>query len=131
MVSRRGDGFIRSGITSILASTNLVGGSSSVTSSTFIALGYRDVSVHLFIDSSATPVTVQFVPQFSNDTAGTNYNDYREGIWSSMFFEDTVTSTGIRRIYSLPMASERLRFFVEANTSAGNFDVAIDVEGIN
>lgn len=64
--------------------------------------GCRGVWLYLDIDSTATPTTIQFIAQFSPD-GGTTYADYTEGLWASLFFEDTETASGIKRIFHLPV----------------------------
>ena len=63
--------------------------------------GYRGCWVILDIDSTGSPTTVQFRAQLSPD-GGTTYINFEEGIWASMFFEDTDVASGLKRIYHLP-----------------------------
>ena len=125
---------IRSGITSLFSAQGLSCGSSNAQSSTFIATGYRKALAYLTVsDTGSTAVgnTVQFVPQFSESSAGTNWFDYREGVWASMVFSAVQLQTStFRRAHTLPLDGRRLRFSAERNTTvdAINFTVSVSLE---
>jgi len=83
--------------------------------------------VLIFIDSTAVPTNVRVLVQFSHD-AGVTWWDYEEGLWASLFWEDTDTASGIRKTYLLPCGGhDTMRFrVVGTGTSAANrFDVRV------
>lgn len=125
---------IRSPITQILAATTIStgAGSSSVTSSTFDAVGYREAIAYLTVSdtgSTAAAVTLQFIPQFATDTAGT-YFDYREGVWASMIFSAAQLQTStFYRAHTLPLDGRKVRFTAErSSTIDAHFTVGISLE---
>lgn len=53
----------------------------------------------LSVLSSGTPTTVQFVVQFSDD-GGTTWYDYVQGLFASLFYEDTDTASVLTECFS-------------------------------
>lgn len=135
-VIRNNYGIVRSRVTNVLAGTTLSCGSSSVTSSTFIADGYRRSLAMLTVSDTGSTDThkVQFIPQFAGATDG-NWFDYREGVWASMIFSgNQIQTSTFRRAHSLPLDGRKMRFNVvrDSTQSTGlNVVVAIDLEALN
>lgn len=135
-VIRDNYGIVRSRVTNVLAGTTLSCGSSSVTSSTFIADGYRRSLAMLTVSDTGSTDThrVQFIPQFQ-DATGSNWFDYREGVWASMIFSgNQLQSSTFRRAHSLPLDGRKMRFNVVRDSTQAtglNMVVAIDLEALN
>ena len=74
------------------------------------------------IDSTLAPTDIRVLAQFSDD-GGTTWWDYEEGLWASLFFEDTDTAAGINKTYTLPVSGhDELRIrLVATGTDATNF----------
>jgi len=91
--------------------------------------GYTMLAVDVFIDSTSAPTNVRLIAQFSVD-GGTTWADYVEGLWASLYWEDTATASGLRNCFHLPIAGwDRVRFrIVGTGTDGGNyFDVTVRV----
>ena len=83
--------------------------------------GCTGAAVHIFIDSTGAPTDVRVLAQFTDDTAAVLWHDFEEGLWASLFWEDSDTASGIRKAYTLPISGEStLRFrTVGTGTAAG------------
>ena len=78
------------------------------------------------IVSVGAPTDVRVLPQTSMD--GAVWWDFEEGLWASLFWEDTDTAAGIHKLFLLPFGGlDLLRFAVIATgTGAGvTFTVTI------
>lgn len=132
----RHEGIIRSRVQNILSSTVLSCGSSSITSSTFTADGYRKSLAMLTVSDTGSTDThrVQFIPQFK-DATGSNWFDYREGVWASMIFSgNQLQDSTFRRAHTLPLDGRTMRFNVvrESTQATGlNMTVTVDLEAMN
>lgn len=89
--------------------------------------GYGAVWILIDIDSTLAPTDLRILPQFTHD-GGTTWWDFEEGLWASLFWEDTDTAAGINKAYLLPCGgidSIRIRV-IGTGTNAGNFfDVTV------
>ena len=89
--------------------------------------GYGMVALLVSIDSTLAPTDVRLLPQFSDD-GGTTWWDFEEGLWASLYWEDTATATVIYKAFVLPVAGfddVRIRA-VATGTDANNyFDVTV------
>lgn len=77
------------------------------------------------IDSTLSPTNLRILAQFSIDGGNTWY-DYEEGLWASLYWEDTDTATEILKGYLLPCGGiDQVRFVITGTgTDATNyFDV--------
>lgn len=84
----------------------------SFSSAAYDVTSCTGAAVHISILSTGAPTTVRVLPQFSDD-GGLLWTDYEEGLWASMFWEDTDTASIIRKTYTLPISGEdTLRFRV-------------------
>ena len=84
--------------------------------------------VHIFIDSTLAPTDIRVLPQFEDD--GANWWDFEEGLWASLYWEDTDTAAGVYKAFLLPCGGQdNVRFNVVATgTDANNtFDCIIRV----
>ena len=89
--------------------------------------GYRGAWILCDIDSTLAPTTLQIIAQFSED-GGTTYWDYVEGVWASLFYEDTVVASGITHAYHLPLEGIddfRIRIVAVGSDASKYFDVTI------
>ncbi len=89
--------------------------------------GWSAAWVLINIDSTLAPTDIRVVAQFSDDV-GMTWWDFVEGLWASLYWEDTGTAAGIRRAFLLPLGGIdlfRIRA-VATGTNAGNFfDVTV------
>ncbi len=83
--------------------------------------GCTGAAVHIFIDSTGQPTDVRILAQFTHDPARVLWEDFEEGLWASLFWEDSDTASGIRKAYTLPISGEStLRFrTIGTGTAAG------------
>lgn len=84
--------------------------------------------VHIFVGSTLAPTDIRVLPQFEDDAA--QWWDFEEGLWASLFWEDTDTAAGIYKVFLLPCGGQdNVRFNVVATgTDANNlFTVTIKV----
>lgn len=77
--------------------------------------------VHIFIDSTGQPTNVRILAQFSDDN-GVNWHDFEEGLWASLYWEDTDTASGIRKAFLLPCGGQNLVRFRAIGTGTGAND---------
>lgn len=87
--------------------------------------------VLIWIDSTLAPTNVRILPQFTPDS-GANWYDFEEGLWASLYWEDTDTASGIYKAFLLPCGGiDQMRIrAVGTGTDATNyFDVTVMVRG--
>jgi hypothetical protein len=83
--------------------------------------------VLISIDSTLAPTDIRVLAQFSMD-AGITWFDFEEGLWASLYWEDTDTASGINKCFLLPCGGmDEVRFVVTGTgTDATNyFDVTL------
>lgn len=83
------------------------------------------------IDSTLAPTNVRILPQFTPDS-GVTWYDFEEGLWASLYWEDTDTASGIHKAFLLPCGGIDLVRFraVATGTDATNyFDVTVMIRG--
>lgn len=82
--------------------------------------------VNVFIDSTGAPTNVRLLVQFSHD--GLEWWDFEEGLWASLYWEDTDTAAGIRKTYLLPCGGQDwVRFLVTGTGLAAGATFAVRV----
>ena len=84
--------------------------------------GYSAVWVLIDIDSTLAPTDLRVLAQFSDDAGGTWW-DFEEGLFASLYWEDTDTAAGINKTFLLPCGGIddiRIRI-VGTGTDATNF----------
>lgn len=89
--------------------------------------GWNALNVLIEVESTLAPTDVRVLAQVSHD-GGATWWDFEEGLWASLFWEDTDTATAIHKAYLLPLAGHDLvRFRVIATgTDANNrFEVTV------
>ena len=118
--------------TTVMPDTVIDGTPATVDSTSHVATGYGALRVYIYVLSIGAPTDVRVLPQFSPNN-GVNWFDFEEGLWASLFWEDTDTAAGIRKVYQLPLAGEDLVRFRVITTGAGpgaTFTVSIRVRGV-
>ena len=91
--------------------------------------GESAVWVLIGIDSTGTPTDVRILAQISHD-GGTSWWDFEEGLWASLYWEDTDTANQSWKAYLLPVGGVDLIRFraIATGTNANNyFEVAVAV----
>lgn len=90
---------------------------------------YRKFLLFLDVDSANTPTTVQFIVQFSDD-GGTTWYDYKQGLFTSLYYEDQDTASGITECFSGECAGRdfRLRVVATGTDATNTFTVTAKVE---
>ena len=74
--------------------------------------GYSGVAVHIYIESTLAPTDIRVLPRFSPDYDGVMaptdaiWSNFEEGLWASLFWEDTDNAGGEGRTYYLPCAGQ-------------------------
>lgn len=92
----------------------------------------RRFLLFLDIDSANAPTTIQFIVQFSDD-GGNDWFDYKQGLFASLFYEDTDTASGIQECFSGECAGRlfRLRAVAVGTTAPNTFTVTARVSFLN
>jgi hypothetical protein len=83
--------------------------------------------VYVYVLSAGAPTDVRVQAQFQ-DGLGNNWWDFEEGLWASLYWEDTDTAAGIRKVFLLPCGGVwNVRFRVTATGTgvANTFTVTI------
>lgn len=91
--------------------------------------GWSAVWVLVLIDSTLNPTDIQILAQFSDD-AGTTWWDFVEGLWGSLFWEDTDTASGLRTSWLLPLGGIdhfRIRAVATGSDATNYFNVTVRV----
>jgi hypothetical protein len=89
--------------------------------------GWQAAWVEIQIDSTLAPTDVRILAQYSID-GGVSWADFEEGLWASLYWEDTDTASGIRKIFLLPCGGvDQIRFVATATGSDATnfFDVTV------
>jgi len=89
--------------------------------------GYSMVALLVSIDSTLAPTDVRLLAQFSDD-GGTTWWDFEEGLWASLYWEDTATATEIHKAFVLPVAGfdhVRIRAVATGTDATNYFDVTV------
>lgn len=84
--------------------------------------------VDVYVDSTLTPTNLRLIAQFGDGTG--NWQDFLEGFWSTVYWEDQDTAGGIYESLNLPCGGRRnVRFrLVSTGSDALNyFDVTVKV----
>lgn len=86
---------------------------------------------HIRIDSTGAPTDIRVMPQFGQAATGPWF-DFEEGLWASLFWEDTDTAPGINKAFLLPCGGQdNLRFVVTGTgiAAGATWEVQILVRG--
>ena len=101
----------------------------SYTTGAISVKGWSALWMLVKIDSTLAPTNIRILPQFSIDGGNTWY-DFEEGLWASLYWEDTDTATQIQKCFLLPCGGvDQVRFVLTGTgTDATNyFDVNLVV----
>ena len=88
---------------------------------------YAGAWVLVDIDSAGQPTNVRLIAQFSHD-GGTTWWDFVEGLWASLYWEDTATADGIKQAFNLPLGgidTWRIRAVGTGTAANDYFDVTV------
>ena len=93
---------------------------------------WRKFLLFLDITSANAPTTIQFIVQFSDD-GGTDWFDYKQGLFASLFYEDADTAGGIQECFFGECAGRlfRLRAVAVGTTAPNTFTVTARVSFLN
>lgn len=81
---------------------------------------YRRFTLYLQVDSTLAPTTIQFLVQFSPD-GGTTWHTYKQGLFASLFYEDTDVASTVYECFSGECAGRLFRLrAVAVGTDATN-----------
>ena len=86
-------------------------------------------SLYLDIDSASTPTDIRFIVEFSPDD-GTTWHEYRQGPFTSLYFEDQDTASGLKTCFSGECAGRdfRLRVVATGTDATKKFTVTAKAE---
>ncbi len=100
-----------------------------VNGSAFACGSFRHFTLYLDIDSTATPTTLQIIVQFSDDD-GTTWYDHLQGLFASLFYEDTVVASGVKEIFTGDCVGRKMRVRAVGvgTTSSNKFIITAKVE---
>lgn len=88
---------------------------------------YNAVWVLIDIDSTLAPTDLRVLAQYTHD-GGTTWWDFEEGLWASLFWEDTDTASGINKAKLLQCGgvdSIRIRIVGTGTDATNFFDVTV------
>lgn len=90
---------------------------------------YRYFTLYLNVDSTNSPTTIQFLVQFSDD-GGTTWFTFKQGVFASLYYEDTDVASGIKECFSGMCAGRdfRLRVVASGTDATNSFTVTAKVE---
>ena len=81
---------------------------------------FRKFALHVRVKSDGTPTTVQFIVQFLNESDGL-WSTYKQGVFASLFYEDTDTATEVRECFIGDVLGRQMRIcVVGTGTDAAN-----------
>ena len=83
--------------------------------------------VCIYIDSTGAPTNVRILAEFSHDN-GITWWCFEEGLWASLYWEDTDTAAGIQKTYLLPCGGQdtvRIRAIGTGTGAGATFDVRV------
>lgn len=69
---------------------------------------YREFLLYLGIDSTLAPTTLQIKLQFLDPWTG-KWHTYKQGLFASLFYEDTATASGIHECFSGECVGREMR----------------------
>lgn len=100
----------------------------AINSGAVVSDGWREFALLMQLSSSGSPTTIQIIPEFSDD-GGTTWYQLLEGVWASMFFEDTLLANTIRRVFTGPVVAGlmRVRIVGSGTTASNTFTATIKV----
>lgn len=124
-----GDGPSRSAIITLIDGVTFNNTTTASNSNAQDCYSYRYFLLYLNIDSTNAPTDIQFLIQYSDD-GGTTWYDYRQGLFASLFYEDTVVAAGILECFSGEVMGRtiRLRVVATGTTSTATFLVTAKIE---
>ena len=90
---------------------------------------FRHFGLHVFIDSTGAPTTLQVKVQFLDRWSGRWYT-YKQGPFAALFWEDGDTASGIAECFSGPCMGRAMRLTLTGvgTTSIAYFTASIAVE---
>ena len=113
--------------TTLLADTLLDGTPAVVNSNSLDVSGQGALWMQIFIDSVGAPTDARIIAQFSHNN-GANWSDFVEGLWSSLYWEDTATAASIRQMFLLPCGGQdlvRFRVVTTGTAPGATFTIGI------
>lgn len=102
------------------------------TSRSFYCAAFRKFLLYLYILSSGAPTNIHIEVQFLNANDGQWYT-YKQGLFASLYYEDTDTANGIRECYSGDCLGREMRVLVTGSGTDGSntFTIIPSVEFLN
>ena len=90
---------------------------------------FRHFNLNLNIDSTSTPTDLRIQVQFL-DTQSGKWHTYKQGLFASLYYEDTDTASGILEMFSGECAGRAMRIVLTGTgtTSSAYFTVSASVE---
>ena len=113
--------------TTLLADTVFDGTPAVANSNSHDVSGQSALWMQIFIDSTGAPTDARIIAQFSHNN-GANWSDFVEGLWASLYWEDTATAAGIRQMFLLPCGGQdlvRFRVVTTGTAPGATFTVGI------
>lgn len=69
---------------------------------------YRHFTLYIDMDSTSTPTTIEWIVEFSPDD-GASWFAYRQGLFASLFYEDSLTASGLQQSFNGDCAGRMFR----------------------
>ena len=90
---------------------------------------YREFLLYLELDSTNTPTTLQIKLQY-RERWSSNWYTYKQGLFASLFYEDTDVASIIRECFSGPVLGREIRITLTGvgTTGSATFTVSAALE---
>lgn len=86
---------------------------------------FREFLLYLGIDSTGAPTTLQVKIQFLDPWSG-KWHTYKQGLFASLFYEDTDTANGIYECFSGECAGREMRVTLTGVGTSGSAYFTVD-----
>lgn len=120
------------GLTRVIDSVVLDDDPTSYTSDSILSGAFRRFALFLSVLSTSTPTTVQFTVEFYEPNEG-RWHKYSEGVFASLYYEDTVTTTRQDDVYVGYVCSRAMRVKAvgTGTDSSKKFTISASVDFFN
>lgn len=90
---------------------------------------FRKFGLYVYIKSTSTPTTIRLRVEFLDAYSG-RWHTYKQGLFASLFWEDTETASGIAECFKGDVLGRAMRIAIDTvgTTSTKYFDVTLTAD---
>ena len=90
---------------------------------------FREFLLYVYIDSTGAPTTLQIKVQYLDRWTG-KWHTYKQGLFASLFYEDTDVASGVHECFSGEVMGREMRVTLTGvgTTGSAYFNVSVAVE---